>query len=318
MERIPALAISQVVKSFRAHQALKGVDVQVNEGGIFGLLGPNGAGKTTLIRMLTGITAPDAGSISFFGTPLTRAHIAQIGYLPEERGLYKSMRVGEQALYFAQLRGMQRQEAEKRLRVWFEKLEVEGWWNREVADLSKGMAQKVQFIIAVLHEPRLLILDEPFSGFDPINAQRVRDAVIELKEKQGTTVLLSTHDMGSVEELCDEVALLNRGEVILDGPVHALREQARDGRFTLRFRGTIMEFTVAIGASAELIQVLHSESTVGEHEVMLRLSPEGDIASWLHWISGEVKVVACTPWQPSMRDVFIETVENRESNAIPS
>ena len=218
MQRKPALAISQVAKSFRDHHALKGVNVQVNEGRIFGLLGPNGAGKTTLIRMLTGITAPDSGSISFFGSPLTREHIAQIGYLPEERGLYKSMRVGEQALYFARLRGMQRQEAESRLRMWFEKLEVEGWWNREVADLSKGMAQKVQFIIAVLHQPRLLILDEPFSGFDPINAQRVRDAVVELKEQQGTTILLSTHDMGSVEELCDEVALLNRGEVLLDGP----------------------------------------------------------------------------------------------------
>ena len=313
MERKPALAISQVAKSFRDHHALKGVDVQVNEGRIFGLLGPNGAGKTTLIRMLTGITAPDSGSISFFGSPLTREHIAQIGYLPEERGLYKSMRVGEQALYFARLRGMQRQEAESRLRMWFEKLEVEGWWNREVADLSKGMAQKVQFIIAVLHQPRLLILDEPFSGFDPINAQRVRDAVVELKEQQGTTILLSTHDMGSVEELCDEVALLNRGEVLLDGPVESLREQARDGRFTLRFRGTVMEFTVAIGASAELIEVLHPEATVGEHEVMMRLAPDTDIASWLHWISGQVSVLACTPWQPSMRDVFIQTVEQRES-----
>lgn len=312
MEHKPALIIQQVAKSFRNHRALKGVDIQVNEGRIFGLLGPNGAGKTTLIRMLTGITAPDSGSIAFFGSPLTRKHIAQIGYLPEERGLYKSMRVGEQALYFAQLRGMQRQEAEARLRVWFEKLEVEGWWNREVADLSKGMAQKVQFIIAVLHEPRLLILDEPFSGFDPINAQRVREAVIELKEKHGTTILLSTHDMGSVEELCDEVALLNRGEVLLNGEVQALREQARDGRFTMRFRGTIMEFTVAIGASAELLEVLHSEGTVGEHEVMMRLAGESDMSQWLHWISGQVSVVSCTPLQPSMRDVFIQTVEDRE------
>jgi ABC-2 type transport system ATP-binding protein len=313
MDKSPALKIKEVAKSFRNHEALKGVDVDVNEGRIFGLLGPNGAGKTTLIRMLTGITAPDSGSISFFGSPLTREHISQIGYLPEERGLYKSMRVGEQALYFARLRGMQRNEAETRLRFWFEKLEVEGWWNREVADLSKGMAQKVQFIISVLHQPRLLILDEPFSGFDPINAQRVRDAVIELKEKQGTTILLSTHDMGSVEELCDEVALLNRGEVLLEGPVEALREKAREGRFTLRFRGTVMEFTVAIGASAELIQVLDSNSTVGEHEVMMRLAADQDIASWLHWISGQIPVISCSPWQPSMRDIFIQTVEQRES-----
>jgi ABC-2 type transport system ATP-binding protein len=156
-------------------------------------------------------------------------------------------------------------------------------------------------------------LDEPFSGFDPINAQRVRDAVIELKEKQGTTILLSTHDMGSVEELCDEVALLNRGEVLLEGPVEALREKAREGRFTLRFRGTVMEFTVAIGASAELIQVLDSNSTVGEHEVMMRLAADQDIASWLHWISGQIPVISCSPWQPSMRDIFIQTVEQRES-----
>ena len=313
MENKHALVIEKGAKSFRNHQALKGVDIQVNEGCIFGLLGPNGAGKTTLIRMLTGITAPDSGTISFFGSPLKREHIQQIGYLPEERGLYKSMRVGEQALYFAQLRGINRQEAEKRVRFWFDKLEVDGWWNREVSDLSKGMAQKVQFIISVLHQPKLLILDEPFSGFDPINAQRVRETVIELKEQYGTTILLSTHDMGSVEELCDEVALLNRGEVLLDGPVQALREKAREGRFTLRFRGTLMEFTVAIGASAELIEVLHSDDLRGEHDVMMRLSEDQDMGSWLHWVSGQIPVLSCSPWQPSMRDVFIETVEKRES-----
>jgi ABC-2 type transport system ATP-binding protein len=222
------------------------------------------------------------------------------------------MRVGEQALYFARLRGLGKADAEARLRMWFEKLEVEGWWNREVADLSKGMAQKVQFIISVMHEPRLLILDEPFSGFDPINAQRVREAVLELNREKNMTVLLSTHDMGSVEELCGEVALLNRGEVVLSGDVQEMRNQARDGRMVVGFRGTVMAFTVAIGASAELLEVRSSDSAGRTHEVLLRLPTDTDVAKWLHWISGHVEILSCSPWQPTMRDIFIETVENRE------
>ena len=307
-----ALNIQGVVKSFRDHHALKDVDMKVREGSVFGLLGPNGAGKTTLIRMLTGITAPDKGQIEFYGSRLKREHIAQIGYLPEERGLYKGMRVGEQALYFARLRGLGKADAEARLRMWFEKLEVEGWWNREVADLSKGMAQKVQFIISVMHEPRLLILDEPFSGFDPINAQRVREAVLELNREKNMTVLLSTHDMGSVEELCGEVALLNRGEVVLSGDVQEMRNQARDGRIVVGFRGTVMAFTVAIGASAELLELRSSDSVGRTHEVLLRLPTDTDVAKWIHWISGHVEILSCSPWQPTMRDIFIETVENRE------
>lgn len=311
MKQPPALSIKGITKSYHSHEALKALNLEVEEGGIFGLLGPNGAGKTTLIRMLTGITAPDTGQIEFFGESFRRDHIRSIGYLPEERGLYKSMRVGEQAMYFAMLRGLDRKDAEKRLRSWFERLEVGDWWSREVGDLSKGMAQKVQFIVSVMHDPRLLILDEPLSGFDPINAQRVREVITSLSREKGTTILLSTHNMESVEELCDQVALLNEGSLILKGDVESLQEGAREGRMTVGFRGTVMEFTVALGASAELIELLgdSNRDTHGPHEVLLRLPVETDIAQWIRWISEKVQLVSCAPWKPSMRDVFIQHVE---------
>lgn len=311
MQNAPALDISGIEKRFGDQRALAGVGFQVPQSGIFGLLGPNGAGKTTLIRMLNGITAPDAGSISFFGEPLTRNHLPVIGYLPEERGLYKSMRVGEQAMYFAQLRGLDKKSARERLRHWFDRLEVDGWWNKEVSEVSKGMAQKIQFILSVLHEPRLLILDEPLSGFDPINAQRIREVILELKAKGDTTILLSTHDMGSVEEMCDEVALLHRGRLVLNGAVPALREGARDGRYAVTFRDTVMAFTVALGASAELIEVNPNPEVPGEHRAMLRLPEDTDIAQWVRWISEQVELTSCTPWRPGMRDIFIHAVDRQ-------
>ena len=315
MPSAPALDISGIEKRFGEQRALAGVGFHVPQSGVFGLLGPNGAGKTTLLRMLNGITAPDAGSISFFGEPLTRAHLPSIGYLPEERGLYKSMRVGEQALYFAQLRGLDKKEARERLRYWFDRLEVDGWWHKEVSEVSKGMAQKIQFILSVLHEPRLLILDEPLSGFDPINAQRIREVILELKAKGDTTILLSTHDMGSVEEMCDEVALLNRGQLVLNGKVPELRESARDGRYAVTFRDTVMGFTVALGASAELIEVNPNPEVPGEHVAMLRLPAESDIATWVRWISEKVELTSCTPWRPGMRDIFIRAVEQQNEPA---
>lgn len=311
MHSAPALDIAGIEKRFGEQRALAGVSFQVPQSGVFGLLGPNGAGKTTLLRMLNGITAPDSGSISFYGTPLTRGHLPSIGYLPEERGLYKSMRVGEQAMYFAQLRGLDKKAARERLRHWFDRLEVDGWWNKEVSEVSKGMAQKIQFILSVLHEPRLLILDEPLSGFDPINAQRIREVILELKAKGDTTVLLSTHDMGSVEEMCDEVALLNRGQLVLNGAVPALREAARDGRYAVTFRDTVMAFTVALGASAELIEVTPNPEVEGEHRAMLRLPVDTDIARWVRWISEQVELTSCTPWRPGMRDIFIRAVEQQ-------
>ena len=232
-----ALCLTDVFKQYGDHVALDGVSLNVPEGSIFGLLGPNGAGKTTLIRMVAGITAPDSGSVEFYGSNLIDEDVNNIGYLPEERGLYKNMRVGEQALYFAQLRGMDYHEAKSELTTWFERLEVDGWWDREVSDLSKGMAQKVQFIVSILHKPKFLILDEPLSGFDPINAARIKTEIKRLRDENGTTVLLSTHDMSSVDELCDHVALVNQGKKILEGEVSTLRENARAGRIDFKFRG---------------------------------------------------------------------------------
>lgn len=309
-----AVRVESVTKSFQGHQALKGVSVTIPKGGVYGLLGPNGAGKTTLIRMLAGITAPDSGRISFFGQPLQAAHQERVGYLPEERGLYKTMKVGEQAIYLAQLRGLTRRQAIDRLKVWFKRLEVDGWWNRPVSDLSKGMAQKVQFITTVLHEPDLLILDEPLSGFDPINAQRIRTAIEELRAA-GTTVLLSTHDMPSVEEMCTEVTLVHQGNVLLAGRVGALREQARRGRVRVVFEGEVIGFTAALGAAAELLSVQPTD-VPGRHEAILRLPEGADWSDWVRWLAAEVRLVACEPYTTSMREIFIQAVEDR--NAMPS
>jgi ABC-2 type transport system ATP-binding protein len=315
MEKGAALVIDKVSKSYGTQKALDAVHFEVPRGKVFGLLGPNGAGKTTLLRMLNGITSMDTGRISFFGESLSRVHLHRIGYLPEERGLYKTMRVGEQALYFAQLRGMKKDDARTKLKHWFEKLEVDGWWNKEVSEVSKGMAQKIQFILSILHAPDLLILDEPLSGFDPINAQLVRSTIKEMSDQGDTSIILSTHDMGSVEEMCDEVALLHHGKLVLNGPVQALRDNARDGRIQVAFRGTVMQFTIAVGASAELLEVVTDSPRPGEHTAMLRLSPETDSSQWIHWISGEVQMTSCREWQPSMRDVFMQAVDETSNPA---
>jgi ABC-2 type transport system ATP-binding protein len=306
-----ALQLQNVVKQYGDHVALGGVSIDVPKGSIFGLLGPNGAGKTTLIRMVAGITAPDDGSISFFGNPLQADDISSIGYLPEERGLYKNMRVGEQAMYFARLRGMSKEQAQVELKDWFDRLEVDGWWDREVADLSKGMAQKVQFIVAVLHKPKLLILDEPLSGFDPINAQRIRTEINRLRDEYGTTVLLSTHDMSSVDELCDHVALVNHGKKILDGEVSHLREKARAGKVDFKFRGNLMGFTAALGASA----ILHTVNSLGDnvHEMVLGIPSSTPIEKFLKWATQEVDVLSCSPKIISMDEVFLKAVKDSSS-----
>ena len=302
-----ALELLEVRKQYGDHTALDGVSLRVPQGSIFGLLGPNGAGKTTMIRMVAGITGPDQGSISFFGKGLSAEHINEVGYLPEERGLYKNMRVGEQAMYFARLRGMSKAVAKKELVDWFDRLEVDGWWNKEVSDLSKGMAQKIQFIVAVIHKPKFLILDEPLSGFDPINAARIRREIIRLRDEHGTTILLSTHDMSSVDELCDHVALINHGKKILDGPVKYLREKARAGKIDFTFRGNLISFTAALGAGA----ILHSAKSKGDnvHEVVLGLPSSIPIEKFLKWVTGEVDVLSCSPLKVSMDDVFLNAVE---------
>ncbi len=210
------LTIDNISKSFGTYRALDGVSLHVRRGSVFGLLGPNGAGKTTLIRIINHIIRPDGGTLLFDGHPMTDADVMQIGYLPEERGLYKKMRVGEQAIYLARLKGLDKATAEQRLRQWFDRLEIADWWNRRVEELSKGMQQKVQFVVTVLHNPQLLIFDEPFSGFDPVNADILKREILRLKE-QGATVIFSTHNMPSAEELCDDIALIDHAQVVLSG-----------------------------------------------------------------------------------------------------
>jgi len=310
----PVLHTQGVCKSFGDHVALAPLDAEVQAGRIVGLLGPNGAGKTTLLRMVTGITKPDRGELRMWGQPHHRDLLTRMGYLPEERGLYKSMRVAEQVLYFATLRGMARPEAERELKGWFERLEVEGWWNREVADLSKGMAQKIQFIATVLHRPELLILDEPFSGLDPINASLVRNEMLRLVKDHGTTLLLSTHDMGSVEALCDEVILLHKGQKVLAGATDAVREDARKGRIRIAVRGNLMAFVAELGARAELLSksTRDGAATAAEaiHDLELSL-PEGwGMPEFLAWAVQHVDVLEAVPLRLSMEEVFVQTVES--------
>jgi len=224
------LSIDSVSKYFGDYQALNSVSVDIPKGSIFGLLGPNGAGKTTLIRIINQISIPDTGKVLFDGETLSQKHIINIGYLPEERGLYKSMKVGEQALYLAQLKGMSRVDAKKQLKYWFDKFEIGEWWDKKIVELSKGMAQKVQFIVTVLHKPSLLIFDEPFSGFDPINANIIKDEILKLRN-DGSTVIFSTHRMESVEELCDHIALIHKSNKVLDGNLNDIKRQYKTNTF---------------------------------------------------------------------------------------
>ena len=313
----PVLHTQGVTKSFGDHLALSPLDVEVQEGRIVGLLGPNGAGKTTLLRMVTGITKPDAGELRMWGQPHHRKLLSRMGYLPEERGLYKSMRVAEQVLYFATLRGMARPDAERELKSWFERLEVEGWWNREVADLSKGMAQKIQFIATVLHRPELLILDEPFSGLDPINAALVRGEMLRLVKDNGTTLVLSTHDMGSVEALCDEVILLHHGKKVLAGPTDVVREDARGGRIRVSIQGNLMAFVAELGARADLLSKSTRTETANAsnavYDLELALPADWPMPEFLAWAVQHVSVLEAVPVKLSMEEVFVQTVESAAS-----
>lgn len=229
------LCANKVSKTYGQYKALNSLSLNIPKGKIFGLLGPNGAGKTTFIRIINQITMPDTGEVFFDGAVLKSNHIAEIGYLPEERGLYKNMKVGEQALYFAQLKGLSKKEAKKRLDFWFDHLKISSWWNKKLSELSKGMAQKVQFVTTVLHQPKLLIFDEPFSGFDPVNAEVIKNEILYLKEK-GTSVIFSTHRMESVEEMCDKIALMNQGKIILEGKVKEIKNRFKSNVYQMVFK----------------------------------------------------------------------------------
>ena len=291
--------------------AIEDISISVPEGSIFGLLGPNGAGKTTFIRIINQITGPDTGHLWFNGERLEEKHLGLIGYLPEERGLYKKMKVGEQALYLCQLKGLSKKAALERLKYWFEKFGIEAWWNKKVEELSKGMAQKVQFIITVLHEPKLLILDEPFSGFDPINTNLIKSEILELKKK-GTTIIFSTHNMGSVEELCDHIALINNARVILEGEVKEVRSRFRTQTYNIDFEGSMMQLGSSLGTYGELL----NHDVEDDHmDATVRLVNGATTNQLLGNIMRTVEVKGFHEVIPSMNDIFIEAVEryNREN-----
>jgi ABC-2 type transport system ATP-binding protein len=297
---------TNVCKTFGNHTALKNVNINIAEGSIYGLLGPNGAGKTTLIRIINQILAPDTGEIYFKGRKLQSSDISLIGYLPEERGLYKKMKVGEQAIYLAQLKGLSKQDALKKLKYWFEKLEIQSWWDKKIEELSKGMQQKVQFITTILHDPILLIFDEPFSGFDPINANMLKNEILELKAK-GATIIFSTHNMASVEELCDNISLINKSEVILQGQVDEIRSSYKSGIFEVQFQGNPNEFKDTLNNKFELVSLMtnharHSASvkinqSLGENELLQLLLPKFHILSYQEML-------------PGMNEVFISVVNS--------
>ncbi len=302
------LTCSNIVKRYGAFTALNGVSIEVPAGKVFGLLGPNGAGKTTLIRIITRITGPDEGQVLFEGRPMTDADVAKLGYLPEERGLYKKMKVGEQAVYLARLKGLSKADATKRLKDWFERWEIDGWWNKKVEELSKGMAQKVQFITTVLHGPRLLILDEPFSGFDPINAELVRGEILRLRD-EGTTIMLSTHSMASVEELCDHIALINNATVMLHGEVKRIRRQYATSTYRVEFKGTRVALANGLGFSGELVDLAEGAD---QSVARIRLAKDATPNTVLRQLVASVEVHGVQEEVPRMHDIFIRVVSENE------
>ncbi len=300
------LQINNVSKSYTNHVALDNVSLTIPEGSIYGLLGPNGAGKTTLIRIINHITAPDSGEVIFDGHPLTQNDIVHIGYLPEERGLYKKMKVGDQAMFFAKLKGLSSKQAMTELKQWFERLEIMDWWNKKVEELSKGMAQKVQFIVTVLHRPKLLIFDEPFSGFDPINADLLTKEILRLNKEFGSTVIFSTHNMESVEALCDDITLINRSHNILSGNVNEIRQAMGKGRYRISFEGAPSQLTETLG---DRIMECRFSSEHGLNKAIIRLQPDADRRDVIDIINKSVDLVTFDRALPSMNDIFIQTVE---------
>lgn len=294
-----------IVKRFANHVALDGANIAVKPGRIFGLLGPNGAGKTTLIRIINRITMPDEGEVTFNGRPMQADDVFRIGYLPEERGLYKKMKVGEQAIFLARLKGLDKQTATRRLHEWFDKFGIMPWWNRKLEELSKGMQQKVQFVITVLHEPELLIFDEPFSGFDPVNAELLKKEILELKQK-GHTIVFSTHNMNSVEEICDDIALINHSKVVLNGKVNEVRSRFSTGIYELVATG---ERRLQPSDDIELIDV---HDTDGTTVYSIRKKTGIANSALISHIANEVEIRSFTEVLPSMNDIFLHVVGQKQ------
>ena len=297
-----------ITKNYAIHRALDDVSIDIPEGSIYGLLGPNGAGKTSLIRIITQITGPDSGELFFKDKKLEPADMSRIGYLPEERGLYKKMKVGEQAVYLARLKGLSRNDAVKQLKEWFEKFEIQGWWDKKVEELSKGMAQKVQFITTVLHQPEMLIFDEPFSGFDPINVELLKKEILDLRKK-GTTIIFSTHNMSSVEEICSHISLINKSRKIVEGPINDIREKYANNSYQISIKYN-PEFRPAeiIGKDFEIL----SEKTEGSRQdIILQKINETPTNALLSRFIGKADILAYQKVIPSMHDIFIKLVKEQ-------
>ncbi len=301
------LSIRNIVKQYATHRALDNVSLEVERGKIFGLLGPNGAGKTSLIRIITQITAPDSGEVIFNGKRLNTDHISQIGYLPEERGLYKKMEIGEQILYLSRLKGLSTADATKRIKFWFDKLEMGNWWNKKVEDLSKGMQQKVQFVATILHQPELIILDEPFSGFDPVNADIIKNEILELN-KQGATFIFSTHRMESVEELCDHIALIHQSKKILDGSVDDIKGTYRNNTYWIEYEGDY-----SATSTEGIFDILQTEQVKEKTLIKIQLRPDKTANEVLSTLLPYVSISKLDEVIPTMNDIFIDKVKGQPS-----
>ncbi|MBR7166584.1 MAG: ATP-binding cassette domain-containing protein [Bacteroidaceae bacterium] len=299
------LSVEHVSKSFAKHVALDDVSLSIPKGTVYGLLGPNGAGKTTLLRIINRITAPDAGRVIFNGHDITPDDVYSIGYMPEERGLYKKMKVGEQAIFFAQLKGMSRKDAVSKLKEWFEKFGLENWWNKNVGELSKGMAQKIQFIVTVLHEPKMLIFDEPFSGFDPINANILKKEILDLRDK-GCTIIFSTHNMASVEEICDHITLINKSKNILSGNIDEIRHRHGSNIFEADYRGDEETLLNALRGRCEIME--SKPSPVGFNKMKIHIATDAEVRHVISAANESVELRSFREVIPSMNDIFIRAV----------
>jgi ABC-2 type transport system ATP-binding protein len=303
------LQAQNIEKKFINHIALDNVNISIPENSIYGLLGPNGAGKTTLIRIINRITAPDKGEILLKGRPLQPEDVNIIGYLPEERGLYRKMKVGEQALYLARLKGLSKRDALKKLRYWFDKFEIQAWWEKKVEELSKGMAQKVQFVTTILHEPELLIFDEPFSGFDPINANMLKEEIRDLKKK-GSTIIFSTHNMESVEELCDHITLINNSKNILEGQIDDIRKKYKSNIYEISFNGETEKLEKSLNPHYEIIE---KKKVNGNSAVRIKLHHQTNENELLSLIIPSVEIISFNELVPSMNDIFIKVVNENKN-----
>ena len=297
------LSIRNIVKQYANHRALDDVSIEIEHGKIFGLLGPNGAGKTSLIRIINQITAPDSGEVFINGEKLNPSHISKIGYLPEERGLYKKMEIGDQMLYLAQLKGMSKEDATRKIKFWFEKMEMQTWWNKKVEDLSKGMQQKVQFVATVVHEPELIILDEPFSGFDPVNAEIITQEILELNKK-GATIIFSTHRMESVEKLCDHIALIHKSRKILDGGVQQIKNSYRNNSYKIEYQSNETD----ISLNEELFELTDQQETAEGKQVTVKIRDGKTSNDLLAYLIPKVHITQMTEVIPSINEIFIQKV----------